>query len=98
MSRGLRRLMCCTAWLTVVSAHADATLQTQAIALNCQTCHLQPLGDNPLPELGKLSRQQLRQSLLDFKHTEKAATIMPRLVKGYSDEELLAVADYLAPQ
>jgi sulfide dehydrogenase cytochrome subunit len=98
MSPVLRQLICWMGWLTVVSAHAESSLSTQAIALNCQTCHLQAAGDNLLPELGKISRQQLRQSLLDFKYTDNAATIMPRLVKGYSDDELLAVADYLAPQ
>ena len=97
MKPRLRWLMGWMSWLTMVSAHADAALPAQAIAMNCQTCHQQAAGDNsPLPDLGKLSREQLRQSLLDFKYTDKAATLMPRLVKGYSDEELRAVADYLA--
>jgi len=33
--------------------------------------------------------------LLDFKYDRKPATLMPRLVKGYSDAELQAVAEYL---
>lgn len=98
MSLVVRRLLYGTAWLTTFGAHAEPALSPQAIALNCQTCHQQAAGDNLVPDLGPLSRQQMRQSLLDFKHDSKAGTIMPRLVKGYSDEELLAVADYLASQ
>ena len=97
MKPGLRWLMGWMGWLTVAGAHADAALPAQVIAMNCQTCHQQAAGDSsPLPDLGKLTREQLWQSLLDFKHGDKAATLMPRLVKGYSDEELRAVADYLA--
>lgn len=86
-------------WISGLSiATADSSLSAKAIALNCQTCHQQAAGDDTIPDLGTLNRQQLRQSLLAFRQPGNPATIMPRLVKGYSDAELLAVADYLTPR
>jgi cytochrome c553 len=33
--------------------------------------------------------------LLDFKYDKQVATLMPRIAKGYNDQELEALADYL---
>lgn len=71
--------------------HADAG--AQSIALNCRNCHAVEASE--IPSLQQLSAEQMRQMLLDFKYGRKAATLMPRIAKGYSDEELKAVADYL---
>ena len=75
-------------------AMAQAEIDARAIAFNCLTCH----GDTAtsIPSLPSLSRQQIQQALLDFKYDKRPATLMPRLAKGYSDEELAVVADYLS--
>lgn len=70
-----------------------AELDAQAIALNCRNCH--SVDASEIPSLTNLSAQQIGWMLLDFKYDRKAATLMPRIAKGYSDEELKAVADYL---
>lgn len=77
-----------------VSCYAD--VDVQAIALNCMNCHrdkVEQVGD--IPSLEKLTETELRQALLDFKTEKKAATLMPRIVKAYSDSQLAAVAAYL---
>lgn len=70
----------------------------QAIALNCLSCHDQTdaVQDGAIPLLKGLKQDPLRQILLDFKYGNRAATLMPRLVKGYSDDELAAVARFLS--
>lgn len=75
-----------------------AELNPQAIAFNCLNCHAaEPeSGSAEIPSLIGLSAAQLTQALLDFKYEKKSATLMPRLVKGYSDAELAAVASYLS--
>lgn len=75
----------------VGQSHAE--LDAQAIALNCRNCHA--AAESAIPSLAPLSAQRIRQMLLDFKYDRKTATLMPRIAKGYSDEELKAVADYL---
>lgn len=81
------------------ASHADDSPTPQAIAMNCRTCH-QPAGaDGDIANLSQFGRAELRQALLDLKHNPNpSATIMPRLVKGYSDQQLQAVADYLTEQ
>jgi len=50
-----------------------------------------------MPDLSRLSRSQLYQTLLDFKYGPSSATLMPRLVRGFSDDELRAIAETLRP-
>ena len=78
---------------------AEEKTLAQAIAWNCQSCHQTESGsaEAGIPDLSDLTRRQLYQSLLDFKYQTSNATLMPRLVKGFSDQELKAVAELLAP-
>ncbi|HHJ21093.1 MAG TPA: sulfide dehydrogenase, partial [Gammaproteobacteria bacterium] len=43
-----------------------------------------------------LPAAHLEKSMLDFKSGKRTATIMGRIAKGYSDEEIKAVAKYFA--
>ncbi|MDD1620257.1 MAG: c-type cytochrome [Methylococcaceae bacterium] len=70
-----------------------AEIETQAIALNCRNCHA--ADSSEIPTLTNLSAEQINRMLLDYKSDKLPATLMPRIAKGYSDEELKAVADYL---
>lgn len=79
--------------------HAESRPSAQAIAINCLSCHdaSAHIGEDGIPGLTHLSRQQLRQALLDFKYASSTATLMPRLLRGFSDDELNALAEQLAP-
>lgn len=81
----------------VSAASCRADIAPQAIVLNCMNCHgeLSAVEASPIPSLKRLSEPQMRQMLLDFKYDRKPASLMPRIAKGYSDEELSAVAAYL---
>lgn len=70
-----------------------AELDARAIALNCHNCH--SAESTQIPSLTSLSSEQIDRMLLDYKYDKTPATLMPRIAKGYSDEELKAVADYL---
>lgn len=78
----------------------QAEVAAQAIALNCMSCHqlVSAASDTVMPALKSLSEQQIQQALLDFKYDKKNATLMPRIAKGYSDSELIAVAEFLSRQ
>lgn len=67
------------------------------MAMNCLTCHEEnaELAADGVPALAGLTQSQLLQALLDFKYDRKSATLMPRIAKGYGDDELRAVAGFL---
>lgn len=76
-----------------------AEFNPRLVALNCLSCHQDRAGSGQsIPVLTGLSAQRIRQELLDFKYDRKAATLMPRLAKGFSDDELRLVADSINQQ
>ncbi|QKI89327.1 c-type cytochrome [Thiomicrorhabdus xiamenensis] len=70
----------------------------EAFATTCFQCH-GPEGQHTggtIPPLAGYPRDLMLQQLKDFKSGKRPSTIMDRHVKGYSDAELEAIADYLA--
>ncbi|MFZ5465966.1 MAG: c-type cytochrome [Pseudomonadota bacterium] len=81
---------------SAAGAHA-ATPSGQTIGLTCLACHGDAgQGSGAIPPLAGRSADTLYQALIDFKTGKRPATVMDRHAKGYSDEELRAVADYFS--
>ena len=82
------------------AAHAQTDqLQVRSWAASCANCHgtngqAQP-GNEPLAGANK---DEMLKKLMDFKSGGKPATIMHQLAKGYSDEQLAAIAGWFAAQ
>jgi cytochrome subunit of sulfide dehydrogenase len=74
-------------------AHAGPT---EDLARTCNGCHgLNGVSVGPsMPSIGGLSEAYLKNLLLQWKKGERYAATMDRHVKGYSDEELAALATY----
>ena len=69
-----------------------------ALAASCANCH-GPDGrsGSEIPSLRGSQAVHLTQRMLDFKAGKAAdATVMTRLMKGYADEEIHALADWFA--
>ncbi|MGD0958985.1 MAG: hypothetical protein ABSB19_04185 [Methylomonas sp.] len=79
----------------LISKNCPADADTQIMAFMCLNCHAPQTAQAAVPALDNLTAAQISQKLLDFKYDRLAATIMPRLAKGYSDQELQKLADYL---
>ena len=73
----------------------------RALAAACAPCHgtdghaapgsaLQPLAGRP--------RDEIVQALALFKEGKKPATVMQQIVRGFTDEEVAAIAGYFARQ
>ncbi|MCF6249702.1 MAG: hypothetical protein L3J75_00330 [Methylococcaceae bacterium] len=73
--------------------HSSADVSGKMIAFACYSCHGEKLIKLNLPK--PLSKKELTQTLLAFKNNKKSASIMDRITKGYTDEELESVATYL---
>ncbi len=73
--------------------------RASAIAMTCANCHGTDgrLESTGIPSIAGKPEIVLRSQLLAFQRDEyPGATVMPRLVKGYTEEELAAVARYFA--
>lgn len=81
-----------------VQAQADP-LQVRSWAASCANCH----GTDGRAETGNDSlagadKDDMLKKLMDFKSGAKPATVMHQLSKGYSDEQLAAIAAWFAAQ
>ena len=69
------------------------------VAANCANCH----GTNGasvggMPSLAGRQAAELLQTMREFRDGKRPATIMHQLAKGYSDEQIVAIAGYFAAQ
>ncbi len=71
-----------------------AEIPAKLIAFNCYSCHGEKLSQI-FPQK-KSSKNQLINKLLHFKRNKKENSVMNRISKGYSEDELKAVAHYLS--
>ncbi len=66
-------------------------------AQTCALCHGTPSQTPPtMPLIYGSNADQLYTTLLDLKANRRPSTIMGRIARGFTDDQLKAVADYLA--
>jgi cytochrome c553 len=80
----------------------DATvLRTRALAATCAQCHGtdgHAVEDQALAHLAGLKQDFILTQLMAFRSGQRAATIMHQITRGYSQEQLEALAVYFAAQ
>ncbi len=84
-------------WAGTPAYAADAHA-ARALAATCFTCHGtdgQSVGGVP-PSIAGQGKDSLLQQLKEFKSGKRPGTIMPQHAKGYTDEQLEAIAGYFA--
>jgi len=89
-------LLCATA---ASAQTAPAPLATRALAATCANCHGtegRPVEGEAMPRLAGQPREALSASLRAFRDGSRPATVMHQLAKGYSNEEIDALAAYFA--
>ena len=74
-------------------------LQVRDMAAACASCH----GDQGRAEVGMVSlaganKDEVLKKMLDYKTGKQPSTIMQQLAKGYSDDQLAAMASYFSAQ
>lgn len=103
MTRTLKRLACSAALCAAFSAHAlDAgELKTQSLAATCAQCHGtdgRAVAGQAMVKLAGLPKDYILGQLLAFRSGQRPATIMHQISRGYSQEQLTALADYFSKQ
>jgi cytochrome c553 len=80
-------------------AQAPDALQVRSWAAGCANCHGTNGQAQPgMVSLAGVSQDDIVKKMQDFKAGRLPATLMHQLSKGYSDEQILAIAGYFAAQ
>jgi len=67
----------------------------QMLAASCTGCHVSAAATGGIPSLVAQSPLQLEAQLLAYKHGTRQGTLMNRIARGYSDDELRRIAGVL---
>jgi len=62
------------------------------LAASCNGCHVSAATAGGIPSLDDKSSTQLEALLLAYKHGTQQGTLMDRIARGYSDDELRRIA------
>jgi cytochrome subunit of sulfide dehydrogenase len=68
-------------------------------AASCSGCHpAQANADTPVPRLARQDAGALVAAMQAFRGGQRPATVMDRIAKGFSDDEIKAIATWFATQ
>lgn len=95
---GLTVLALC-ALASLSQAQTPDAAQVRSWAASCANCHGTDGRAQPgMESLAGANKDDMVRKMLDFKSDRRPATIMHQLAKGYSDEQIVAIAGYFAAQ
>lgn len=65
-------------------------------ASSCLGCHASAGADNAVIPLSSLKAEQIETAMQAFRSGTRAATVMDRIAKGFTDEEVRTIAQWYA--
>lgn len=72
-----------------------ADLRAAILANPCAGCHgMDGVSPGTIPSINHLSSDAIVAAMKAFKSGERPGTVMDRIAKGYTDEEIQRIADY----
>jgi sulfide dehydrogenase cytochrome subunit len=78
---------------------AFAADKGMVLALSCASCHgTNGASPGSIPRIQGRSAEYIEKAMLQFKAGERPATVMNRIAKGYTDEEIKLLSAYLGNQ
>jgi len=87
------------AWLFAFAQAGAASLVPPSGAASCSGCHpTSPKVETRVPRLAGRKPDDIVAAMQAFRSRQKPATVMDRIAKGFSDEEIRAIADWLGAQ
>jgi cytochrome c553 len=85
--------------LVSIAAAAVAWAEPPAGAVSCSGCHpTSPRVASPVPRIVGLDRAKFVKAMQDFRSGQRSATVMDRIAKGFTDEEIQAIAAWYSAQ
>jgi cytochrome c553 len=85
--------------LLSIAAAVVVSAEPPAGALSCSGCH--PASSkvtSPVPRLAGQDRAAIVRAMQEFRSGQRAGTVMDRIAKGFTDDEIQALATWFAAQ
>jgi cytochrome c553 len=80
-------------------ASASAYAAPPAGAAGCSGCHAASAGvASPVPRLAGRDPADIVKAMQEFRAGTRSATVMDRIAKGFTDDEVRAIAAWVASQ
>ena len=95
----MRRVWAAAIALAAIAAAAVASAEPPAGASSCTGCH--PTSSrvtSPVLRLNGLDQAQIVRALQEFRAGTRTGTVMDRIAKGFTDQEIQAIAAWYAAQ
>lgn len=81
------------------TGQAEELSRGAMLSASCEGCHgTNGRNSGAMPSIAGKSAEYLREALEWFRSGEVPSTVMGRHVKGYSEEEIRLIAEYLSKQ
>jgi cytochrome subunit of sulfide dehydrogenase len=94
----MRRTLAAAIGFASVAAAVAASAEPPAGAASCSGCHPSTRVTSPVPRLNGMDRVAIVRAMQDFRSGQRAATVMDRIAKGFTDAEIQAIAAWYAVQ
>jgi len=83
--------------VATAAAAVVAAAEPPAGAAACSGCHpASPRVLSPVPRLAGVDQAAIVRALLEFRSGQRPATVMDRIAKGFTDDEIRALAAWFA--
>ena len=93
----MRQVM--AAAIALIAAATVASAEPPAGAASCSGCHPSSARvASPVLRLVGLDRAAIVRAMLEFRSGQRTGTVMDRIAKGFTDEEIQAIAAWFATQ
>ena len=95
----MRAALAAAIGIASIAAATVACAEAPAGAAACTGCHpASTRVPSPVPRLAGLDRAAIVRAMQDFRSGQRLATVMDRIAKGFTDEEIQAIAAWYATQ
>lgn len=99
MRKTIMALALTTPFLSPAFAQNQEDLSPQVLAAACAGCHgTAGLSPSAMPALAGMPAERFTAAMQAFRSGERQGTVMNRQAKGYTDDEIEAMAGYFAAQ
>jgi cytochrome c553 len=95
----MRKAMAAAIGLASIAAAMAASAEPPAGAAACSGCHPSSTRvTSPVPRLAGLERAAIVRAMQEFRSGQRAGTVMDRIAKGFTEDEIQAIAAWYATQ
>lgn len=95
----MRHALAAAIGIISIAAATAASAEPPAGAASCSGCHPSSSRvSSPVPRLTTMDRAAIVKAMQEFRSGQRAGTVMDRIAKGFTDDEIQAIAAWFATQ